>query len=262
VHWNLERDAWTEPGPGHEMKLRYTSLQVDTGIAAFETGEPRAGMAPPVVACFLHSQVAAVAAGFKATAPERTLAYVMTDAGALSLAFSDLVADLRATGLVEVTITAGQAFGGDREAVNVWHALELASAHDVAVVGMGPGSLGTSTTSGYSGLEVASILDAAEAMRCQPIVALRFSEADSRERHHGVSHHALTALTVTGATAVVPVPKGEPHPDVGEHEVVEVEVPDVSDWPYTSMGRTTKDDPKFFQYAAAAGVYAAQLLLT
>ena len=31
VHWNLARDAWSEPGPGHVMKLRYTSLQVDTG---------------------------------------------------------------------------------------------------------------------------------------------------------------------------------------------------------------------------------------
>jgi hypothetical protein len=31
VHWNLERDEWGEPGAGHEMKLRYTSLQVDTG---------------------------------------------------------------------------------------------------------------------------------------------------------------------------------------------------------------------------------------
>src|SRR5207342_3188199 len=31
VHWNLSRDAWSEPGPGHIMKLRYTSLQVDAG---------------------------------------------------------------------------------------------------------------------------------------------------------------------------------------------------------------------------------------
>ncbi|MGE0795882.1 MAG: DUF3866 family protein, partial [Acidimicrobiia bacterium] len=33
VHWNLERDTWRQPGPGHIMKLRYTSLQVDTGAA-------------------------------------------------------------------------------------------------------------------------------------------------------------------------------------------------------------------------------------
>ncbi len=29
VHWNLARESWSEPGPGTEMKLRYTSLQVD-----------------------------------------------------------------------------------------------------------------------------------------------------------------------------------------------------------------------------------------
>src|SRR5262249_47371421 len=33
VHWNLERDRWDEPGSGHVLKLRYTSLQVDTGAA-------------------------------------------------------------------------------------------------------------------------------------------------------------------------------------------------------------------------------------
>ena len=31
VHWNLARDEWSEPGPGHIMKARYTSLQADVG---------------------------------------------------------------------------------------------------------------------------------------------------------------------------------------------------------------------------------------
>jgi hypothetical protein len=31
VHWNLERDVWSERGPGHIIKSRYTSLQADTG---------------------------------------------------------------------------------------------------------------------------------------------------------------------------------------------------------------------------------------
>ena len=33
VHWNLARTEWAERGPGHILKLRYTSLQVDTGAA-------------------------------------------------------------------------------------------------------------------------------------------------------------------------------------------------------------------------------------
>src|SRR5947208_17011674 len=31
VHWNLARDEWREPGPGHVLKARYTSLQADVG---------------------------------------------------------------------------------------------------------------------------------------------------------------------------------------------------------------------------------------
>src|SRR6266568_7607109 len=60
VHWNLERQEWSEPGPGHEMKLRYTSLQVDAGVSAPPVR--KVDMGAPMVACFLHSQVAAVAA--------------------------------------------------------------------------------------------------------------------------------------------------------------------------------------------------------
>src|SRR5437763_9219081 len=31
VHWNLAREEWREPGAGHVLKARYTSLQVDVG---------------------------------------------------------------------------------------------------------------------------------------------------------------------------------------------------------------------------------------
>ncbi|MDQ1373504.1 MAG: hypothetical protein QOJ09_842 [Actinomycetota bacterium] len=263
VHWNLERDAWSARGAGHEMKLRYTSLQVDTGMApAPEPGDWRAEIDPPLVACFLHSQVAVVANAFKHVAPQKALGYVMTDGGALPLAFSDVVAHMRDAGTVDVTVTAGQAFGGEREAVNVHHALQLCDDQHAVVVGMGPGSLGTGTEFGFSGMEVASILEAGEAMSYRPIVALRVSDADPRNRHLGISHHARTVLDVTTAQAVVPIPRGEPIPEVGGHEVVEVDVPDLADLDVTSMGRTPKDDPRFFAYAAAAGVYAAQLLLT
>src|SRR5947199_6387365 len=65
VHWNLERDRWTNPVargrstsvPDVGMKLRYTSLQVDVGQS-----EPRDVTTVdrmPVVAAGLHSQLAA-----------------------------------------------------------------------------------------------------------------------------------------------------------------------------------------------------------
>ena len=263
VHWNLEREEWSEPGPGHEMKLRYTSLQVDAGVTVASSYEMQGGR--PLVACFLHSQIAAVAAVFKHLAPMAArLAYVMTDGGSLPIAVSDLVTDLRAVGWLDATITAGQAFGGDREAVNVTHALELATDCDAVVVGMGPGSLGTDTEFGFSGLEVAGVLEAGATREHVPIAALRWSDADQRPRHRGLSHHSHTALQTTRVTAIVPVPKGSPHPDVGAHKVVEVDVPDVgalfdeAGLDVRTMGRTPAEDPGFFAYAGAAGVVAAE----
>jgi hypothetical protein len=242
VHWNLARDAWSGPGGGHVMKLRYTSLQVDAGAATAEAG---ALGGKPVVACDLHSQLAPVALAFAEAARGMRLTYVMTDSAALPLALSDLVADLVARGVLADTITCGQAFGGQREAVNLHSALALAGG-DAVVVAPGPGVVGTGTRLGYSGLEVAAIVDAVAKLGGRPVVAVRWSDADPRPRHRGVSHHTTTALELASHDAVVPTPaEGWPGPDVGS---------------VTTMGRTQAEDPEFFRYAAAAGLAAAQLL--
>jgi hypothetical protein len=248
VHWNLSRESWSQEGGGAVMKLRYTSLQVDTGVAedgATDLPDDLGGK--PVVVCDLHSQLAPVAAGFAATAPGRPLTYVMSDSAALPLALSDLVADLRAAGLVHETVTTGQAFGGDVEAVNVPSALLLAGG-DVIVVAPGPGVVGTGTRLGFGGLEMAAVIDAAAALGGRPIVAVRYSAADPRDRHRGRSHHSDTVLAFANHPAAAPVPPDdwtEPTPTV----------------PVTTMGRSPDEDPEFFRYAAWAGVVAAQLLI-
>jgi hypothetical protein len=261
VHWNMSRRTnWSAPGNGHVMKLRYTSLQVDTGAA--EEWEDDDGAVPdlggmPVVACTLHSQVGVVAAAYKAARPEGRLVYVMTDGGALPLALSDLVAMLDERQLLDGTITAGHAFGGDTEAVNVPSALALARhqlAADAVVVGMGPGLVGTGTVLGTTALEAVGVLDAAEALGGRPILAVRASEADERDRHRGVSHHTTTVLSLTHARVLVAVPEGF-HIDASDHEVVELLVP-LIDIGITTMGRGPADDPLFFRAAAAAGVAA------
>ncbi len=270
VHWNLDRDGWSRPGPGQVMKLRYTSVQTDTGAAEEQPGyeAPRSLDAMPVVACFLHSQVACVAAAFKHVAPDRRLAYVMTDAGALPLALSDVVAALTEAGLIDATVTAGQAFGGDHEAVNPLSGIEVAKAvagADTVVVGTGPGVVGTGTAYGTSGLEVASLVDLAGRAGSRPLVALRYSEADPRPRHRGLSHHSLTVLECIHERAILPVPRGRPHPPPLGHEVLEVDVPDVAALlaeravEVTTMDRGPGDDPLFFAYAGAAGAAAAWL---
>lgn len=247
VHWNMSRAEWSTAGGGHVMKLRYTSLQVDTGAA--EEGGPDLPAdlgGKPVVACTVHSQLAPVAAGFKEGAPGRRLSFVMTDSAALPLALSDLVADLRERRMLHETITCGQAFGGEREAVSVPSALLLAGG-DAVVVAPGPGGVGTGTRLGFSSVEMASVLDAVAVLGGRPILAVRYSGADTRPRHRGRSHHATTVLNMASHDALAPVPEdGWAGPALG--------------FDVTSMGRRPEEDPEFFRYAAAAGRVAAQLL--
>jgi hypothetical protein len=269
VHWNTAREVLEDPGPGHIMKLRYTSLQVDAGST--EEHDPTSstrldGM--PVVVGSLHSQVPGVAAAIKAARPDARLAYVMTDGAALPLAISDLVHTVTQAGLIDITITAGHAFGGDLEAVSVPSALALAKhvGHaDAAIVAMGPGVVGTSSPLGTTALEVAGILDAATALGGTAIAVLRMSDGDRRERHRGVSHHSRTALELTRSSVLV----ASPHDGAFEHErhdVRVVEGPDVGALldargvRVTTMGRGPDEDPLFFRATASAGALAAQHL--
>src|SRR5207248_1263351 len=109
------------------------------------------------------------------------------------------------------TVTAGQAFGGEVEAVNVPSALWLARytlGADAVVVGMGPGVVGTNTALGTSSLDVVSSLDSAAALGGTPILCVRASGADERERHRGLSHHTTTQLALLRSPVYVPVPSG------------------------------------------------------
>ncbi|MBW3579463.1 MAG: DUF3866 family protein [Actinobacteria bacterium] len=281
VHWNLSRRTWRSPGPGQTMKLRYTSLQADVGSAeelhagAVAESDDLDGV--PVVVCGLHSQLPCVAAAVKHARPDLRLGYIMTDGGGLALAGSDLVAATRSAGLVDVSVTAGHAFGGDHEALNVASALVVArkvAGAEVIVVAMGPGSAGTATRLGFTALEVAPALDAAEALGGRPIAAVRFSLADPRLRHQGVSHHSRTALALLSrARATIGVPRGpfearlrrdlDASGVADRHRLVSVPDPGVPQLlaahglQVTSMGRGPEDDPGFYAVAGAAGTVAA-----
>jgi hypothetical protein len=268
VHWNLAREGWSEPGPGHLMKLRYTSLQVDTGAAEEDHPDlPRSLEGVPVVVCGLHSQLPPVALALRAVVPDARITYVMTDGAALPLALSDLVADLVDGGHLTGTITAGHAFGGDLEAVSIPGALALArhvQGAEAIVVAMAPGVVGSGSPLGTTAMEVAAVLDAAAAMDGQPIAALRMSSGDPRPRHQGLSHHARTALELTRSRVVCPVPAGAEPPGLERHEVTVVEPPDVpallaaAGLRVTTMGRGPDEDELFFRAAGAAGHVAGQ----
>ncbi|HEX9343721.1 MAG TPA: DUF3866 family protein [Actinomycetota bacterium] len=280
------------PGsPGHLMKARYTPAQVRV-LAVEEEASPHRGAVEavtdlggmPVVCAELHSMVPVIAAAARAAGADLTVAYVMSDGAALPLAYSRLAAELRDAGLVAGIVTAGQAFGGDLEAITLHSGLAAARAvlgADVAVVAQGPGGAGTGTAFGYSGTQVAEMLHAAAALGGRPIACLRMSTADRRERHRGVSHHSLTVLgrlTLTRVTVALPalddpalaalvnrqlVAAGV----AGRHELIAVHPPAdpaalLASWnlKVTTMGRGPDDDPVFFAAAAAAGTLAAQLV--
>lgn len=265
LHANLTRGLGLAPEPGtHVMKLPYTSLQAAFRHAE-EDGEVAASLdGMPVVCCSLHSQVAPACAALAGL----QVAYVQIPGGALPVPLSDTVRVLKARGLVVAVVAAGACFGGDVDCVNIWSALAWTKAQgfDVAVCGIGPGVVGTASPLGHGGMAAADAATAVIGLGGVAVVALRLSEADSRERHRGVSHHTLDILGLNGPSGIrIGWPEGL---DLGMDPLVEsAEVVDVSGWreacaglPLSHMGRGPDDDPAFFAAAFAAGRLARDLL--
>ncbi|WP_189115833.1 DUF3866 family protein [Pilimelia terevasa] len=271
---------------GHVVKARYTPLQAITLGVDEEASPHRATLAGadsldgmPVVTADLHSALPAVLAGARADRPHARVAYVMTDGGALPAWFSRTLDGL--AGHLAGTVTTGQSFGGDLEAVTV-HSGLLAARHvlaaDIAVVAQGPGNLGTGTPWSYSGVAVGEAVNAASVLGGRPVGALRLGDADARARHRGISHHSLTAY---GRVALRPADLVLPRPlpatvadavaaalpglaDAG-HRLVEVPTDglvaalEASPVPLRSMGRGLAEDLVYFVANAAAGRHAAAL---
>lgn len=285
VLWDLDAPLAeaSRPAPGHIVKVRYTPWQTNV-LAAEEEGsehydalvEATSVDGMPVVACGLHSQVPAVAAGVRAASPGARVGYLMTDGAALPLAWSNLVRASRETGLLDVTATSGHAFGGDLEVVNVFSglvALRHAVRVDVAIVALGPGVVGTSTALGFTAIEQGQVLDAAAALGGRGVACLRVSFADPRPRHRGVSHHTLTALRVAArepCDVVVPAIAqkedllGQLDPLDRHHvHVVDpaagMELLRSTGLQLSSMGRRLDEIPETFAAAVAAGTHAARL---
>lgn len=289
ILWNLDGPGTIEPGEGHIVKMRYTPWQTEVMAAEAPESpyhdallEARTIDGVPVVVCGLHSQLAAALAGVKAARPDARTGYLMTDGAALPLAWSRSVAELKKSGLLDVTCSAGHAFGGDLEAVNAFSglvALHHAGRASVIVVAMGPGVVGTATPLGFTAMEQGQILDAATALGGRSVAALRISFVDRRSRHVGVSHHTVTALTVAARErcliAVPELPEDrmaqvqEQLAASGLTERHELRVLDGGPGLRllgskgirpSSMGRTAEETPELFVAAAAAGALAASLL--
>lgn len=272
-------------GPGHLVKARYTPTQaIVFGVdeqdsphhAVLAAAESLDGM--PVVVADLHSAVPAIVAGCRAERPDIRVAYLMTDGAALPIAFSRTVAGL--SPMLVGTVTTGQAFGGDLEAVTI-HSGLLAARHvlgaEITVVTQGPGNLGTGTPWGFSGVQAGEVANAAAILGGRVVGALRISDGDARHRHRGVSHHSTTAFGLVALAGMdLVVPAGLPdalaeqvRADLADqperNRVVEVPTGGLDaalralPVPLSTMGRTLNEDYAYFMAAAAAGRYAASL---
>lgn len=312
------------PRQGHLVKVRYMPDQVMVaGVDEQGTAHHDLLSAPadelgldgcPVVVADLHSSLPAIVAGIRSCATTGAhdlgpsagsadhggvrkdsrrmprVVYVMSDGGALPLAYSRTVAGLQEAGWIAATVTAGQAWGGDVEAVSIHNAL-LAARHvlgaEVVVLIQGPGNLGTDTPWGFSGVACGDAVNAVATLKGRAVACLRVSQADPRPRHRGVSHHSMTAygrVALAAADVVVPALPGElgrqvdaqaralcaPRPLGARHRRIDIPLDGLAEALTTvealtgvrlsTMGRGLKDDEAAFLAAAAAGRHAASLL--
>jgi uncharacterized protein DUF3866 len=293
VHANLTRGLDAEPEAGaHVIKLNYTSLQhpVEPVEVALGGAPAAPGAAMPVLVIPLHGHLAPAAWAAAERRAGTRVGYVQSAGGALPGTLSRDVAELRARGLIAGHVTAAPAYGGEAEALSVAGALDAGSRRlgwEAAIVGPGPGILGSRTRLGHGGLAALDSAHSALALELPTLVSPRLSSADPRPEHRGLSHHTATVLELLLAAVRVPVPEveleGWPLADSEAREGgsrratldaliaacedrhdLAVEPVDLGGYassglPTRTMGRGLSDDPLFFAAALAAGGALASL---
>jgi len=289
VEFNFSHPLPPFEGRGHIMKLCYTPWQMRVLSCEEYASGNRALLArfggldkTPVLIGELHSMIAPAVAVLKYYRPACRIAYIMTDETALPLPFSRTIARLQEKGLLSGTVTCGHAFGGDLEAVNVYSALAACRSligADFIVIAPGPGSIGTASRLGFSGMETGDHVNRVNALGGTPLYIPRISFAERRRRHFGVSHHTLTALALASLSpALLVLPQMDPQrlrlclnqltgrKLLSRHQLQLLQAPplemimeQMEIGPMESMGRSYRDDPCFFDAAASAAAAALRL---
>ena len=227
VHVNLTRGLESGGGPEgeHVIKLNYTSLQHP--VAPVESqlffspdmrgkgtaGEGGGGLdaRAPALVLPLHGHLAPAAWAAAEASPGVQVGYIQTGGGALPGSLSRDVAELRERGLLCGHIAAAPAYGGEHEALSTVGALDAANrlGWDAALVGPGPGIIGSNTEFGHGGMVALDSAHAALSLRLPTLLSPRLSCGDPRERHRDLSHHTYTVLELLLAPVDVAVPEGE-----------------------------------------------------
>ncbi|MGZ8665965.1 MAG: DUF3866 family protein, partial [Solirubrobacterales bacterium] len=270
VHANLTRGLAGEGAGGPEViKLNYTSIQHPVVPVERSEEEVSSGgeASVPVLVIPLHGHLAPSAWAAGRAAPGLRIGYVQTAGGALPGRISRDVAQLRSLGILCGHVTAAPAYGGELEGLSVAGALDAAVHRlrwDAAIVGPGPGIIGSATHYGHGGMEALDNAHAALALGLRTMLSPRLSEADPRPRHRGVSHHTATVLGMLLAGVEVPAPAGAEEAVAAlrdlagdRHRVRDYEA-DVEGYassglPTRTMGRGIEEDGIFFAAALASG---------
>ena len=250
LYANLTRGLGLGPEEGaHVMALPYTPGQVALRRGEEDGELPETLDAMPVALCTLHSQVAPVCAALAG----KRVAYVQVSGGALLVSLSDAVRALKGHGLLGTAIAVAPCLDGDVDCVTTAAAFVLArrEGYEAIVCAIGPGIVGTGTQFGHGALSLADAANVAAALGGRPVLTVRSSEADQRERHRGVSHHTQSVLDLCLGEIVVAWPD-EIATDGWEAACAGL--------PLRHMGRGPDEDPAFFRTAFAAGVIAREML--
>ncbi|MDQ0256163.1 hypothetical protein J2S74_003581 [Evansella vedderi] len=268
---------------GHIMKARYLSDQ--HSVLTVESPESKSHFlfkkrvslnGKHIFICELHSMLPIIWFLLQLKKESTPLTVIFSDEASLPLVMSRHLTYLKKQPSF-FSITAGQSFGGQKEAVNLVTALQYIveqQLQGMVLITLGPGVVGSNTHYGFSGLAQANWANIIGALGGKPVWIPRLSEADPRERHKGVSHHTITPLTeLTLMNSILPIPIGNYSNSLLERdwkrltsyehiEVKEVDeehlfpqlidVQELSPFPLTSMGRTIDKDPLFFLGVACA----------
>jgi hypothetical protein len=282
VHVNLTRGLeGGETPPGiHVMKLNYTSLQHAVDPVEEPVGSPvRPERAMPVAVLPLHGHLAPLAWAAGRGAEGLRVGFVQAGGGGLPGELSGDVRDLLSRGLLAEHVTAGASYGGGAEAISLIGALHAGAGSrgwDAAIVGPGPGILGSETRYGHGGMAALEGAHAALALGLPTILSPRMSAGDARPRHLGLSHHTASVLELLLAPVELPVPasveelwpadcgsaeaaleraSGGRH-RLAEHQAALGEYA-ASGLPTRTMGRDIDEDGLFFAAPLAAGAALA-----
>jgi len=225
----------------------------------------------PALVLPLHGHLAPAAWAAAQARPGLRLGYVQTGGGALPGSLSRDVAELRERGLLAGHIAAAPAYGAEHDALSTVGALDAGRrlGWDAALVGPGPGIIGSNTEFGHGGMAALDSAHAALSLKLPVLVSPRLSSSDPRERHLHLSHHTFTLLELLLARLTSPCPRrptsaGWRRPQThlrsaaaDRHRLrpapIDLEGYSASGLPTRTMGRELAEDPLFFAAPLSAG---------